>query len=208
MNHAMRPHQKLTASSVVDVDKRTWLPCHVWGEQACFFRPVEEAYRQLNYSCLHRRGLLRARCDDLFQEIFVQGRVTTANDQLQRQLAPWIFTLAANRVRSSSRSNLVPLNAMPEYGVGPSTSKDEWFERYATVQWLERAIAPLPRVQASVQAEVLGLVITIDRICLRDSADILNSPLITIKALLHRARQNLSEALLRVATRRMPGTPE
>lgn len=205
MKHAMQPNQKLTVSSVVDVEQRSWLPRHVRGDQARLSKRVEEAYRRSNYRFLYCRKRPCARCDDLFQEAFLRSRMAALRYQPQRQLVPWIYTLAANTGCNSSRSNLVTRGAMPEHDAGLNNCTHDWPERHAIVQRHERAFAPLPRARAEVR-----ILATIpDGTRQSDIADILKLPLNTIRTHLHRVCQKkLSETLLRRETRRMPGNRE
>ena len=207
MKHAMQPNQKLTVSSVVDVEPRSWFLRQVREDQACLSKRVEEAYRRPNYRFLFRRKPPRARCDDLFEEIFLQGRAAASRyqPQPQWQLGPWIFTIAANTVSNFTRANLVPLGDMPKHDVESNARTVEWLERHAIAQWLEQAIAPLARVQAEVRI----LATPIDGTRQSDIANILKMRLYIVKPRLHRARQKkLFNALLRRETRRLTGTHE
>ena len=103
MKHAMQRDQTPSTSNVVDLEERTWLPRYVRGEQVCFSKFVE-AYRRPIYSYLVRRGLQRASCDDLFQEIFMKVHVAAASYLPQLPQAPWLFTIAVNTVVAETKA--------------------------------------------------------------------------------------------------------
>lgn len=180
---------------VVNMDERAWLPRHCRGDVAAF-PTMLNAYRRPVYSYLARAGVADADRDDLFQTIFLKIHTGAASYQPSLPLAPWIFTIVANTVRNHIRDRRIPrqnvsLDDMQEL-TDPTPGPDRNVEARETVTWLTGALQDLPYDQQ----EVL-LLATVAGLPLQEIADVLETPLSTIKTRLRRARLALAKGLAR-----------
>lgn len=177
--------------AVVNLDERNWLPRHCRGD-ARAFGELMSAYQAPVYGYLVRCGVPSATRDDLFQEIFVKIHLAAASYQPSRPLRPWLFTIAANRVRNHFRDEgrraaaRAPDEDLPCPDHGPRALA----EIQETVAWLEDALPALPFAQREVL--LLG---SVGGLRLQEIATVLDMPLNTVKTLTRRARMGLAKAL-------------
>ncbi len=183
-----KPHED---ESILDLEERTWLPRYCRGEETCFSK-LMNAFRKPIYTYLVRKGLDRATCDDLFQEIFAKVHAAAAAYEPSRALKPWVFAIAVNTVKNHFRSHCgrcEPLDTALVEGASPTPERI--VDQHETLSWLERAITELP----AMQGEVLTLA-TIEGLRQQDVAEILQIPLNTVKTHLRRARQTLVRQMI------------
>jgi RNA polymerase sigma-70 factor (ECF subfamily) len=152
------------------------------------------------YGYLSRSGVAPADRDDLFQEIFLRahGALGTAP---AGAIAPWLFTIVVNAVRSHFRKTrvraIVRLDAAPgDDVVAAEPGPDHALEARRTAAWLDGQIARLPLEQR----EAL-LLCAIEGMEIADAAEALGAPAETIKTRLRRARLALAEARAKQAMR-------
>ena len=88
--------------TVVDLEERAWLPRHCRGDRNAF-EALLAAYRRPIYNYLVRTGVAAADRDDIFQNIFLKVHRAAQSYQSSRPLRPWLFTIAANTVRTHFR---------------------------------------------------------------------------------------------------------
>lgn len=187
---------------VVDMEERTWLPRHCRGDRDAF-QALLTAYRRPIYTYLVSTGVAAADRDDIFQSIFLKVHRAARTYQPSRPLRPWLFTIAANTVRTHfrDRRGAGPLSTddLSDEPVDPNPGPERIVAGRETVAWLEGAIAALPPAQRHVL--VLVSVVGLRQ---RDVAEALELPLNTVKTHLRRARLGLAEAM---ASREAPGEP-
>ena len=187
---------------VVELEERTWLARHCRGDRDAF-QALLAAYRRPIYSYLVRTGIAEADRDDIFQNIFLKVHRAARTYQPSRPLRPWLFTIAANTVRTHfrDRRGAGPLSTagVSDEPVDPNPGPERIVAGRETVAWLEGAIAALPPAQRQVL--VLVSVVGLRQ---RDVAEALALPLNTVKTHLRRARLGLAEAM---AGREAPDEP-
>lgn len=161
------------------------------------FRELVERYRAPAYSYLIRCGVAEEDRDDLFQEIFLKVHRAARRYDPRRPLHPWIFTIIANTVRHHLRRRRVRqlVFASPGPAQDPADASPDG-ERTAaarqTAAWLEEEIRELPLAQR--EALILACV---ESLPLRQVAEVLGTPLNTVKTHLRRARLRLTRSLER-----------
>jgi RNA polymerase sigma-70 factor (ECF subfamily) len=173
-------------------DDGRWLRLHAAGDAGAFARLLE-AFRAPVYGFLVRSGVGADNRDDLFQEVFLKVHAAADRYDPARPLAPWIFTIAANIVRSHfRRRDARPGLVLDDGGALPSGEPDP--ERAAsarqTVEWLEVALTELPRAQREVI-----LLAAVQGLAQDEVARALGMPVNTVKTHLRRARLALARKL-------------
>jgi len=178
---------------VVDLEERGLLARHCRGDSSAF-AALLEAYRRPVYSYLVRAGVAMADRDDLFQSVFLKIHTAAAHYDPTRALAPWLFTIVANTVRSHIRDRPIPFKPATMDTLAdppdPAPGPERIVQDRETIAWLQQALAALP----AVQREVL-LLITVAGLPQHAVATSLNLPLNTIKTHLRRTRLALAASL-------------
>ncbi len=191
MTHNNNPVIDLAKRSET-MERRSWLSRHCRGDRTAFPK-LMQWLRQPVYTYLIRCGISTDSRDDVFQEIFLKIHAAAASYQSDKPLKPWVFTIAANTVRNHFRTEknrrVVPLQHQLETCPDPAPGAERHAAASEAANWLEQAIYHLPLAQR----EVLVLT-TIQGLQLKQVADILNTPLNTIKTHLRRARLALLKA--------------
>ncbi len=168
---------------------------HRDGDREAFAELVAR-YRAPVYSYQYRCGVDAAARDDLFQEIFIKVHRAAASFRPDQPLKPWIFTIAANTVRSHFRGvrvrDIVAVEAEPDRGVDPGPDAQHLSEARETAVWLERMIQNLPLAQR----EAISLC-CLEEMPQEQAAAALGLPVNTVKTHLRRARLTLAQALAR-----------
>jgi RNA polymerase sigma-70 factor (ECF subfamily) len=178
---------------VVDLEERSWLARHCRGDTGAF-ADLLAAYRRPVYSYLVRTGVAAADRDDLFQNIFLKIHTAAAHYDPTRALAPWLFTVVANTVRSHFRDRPIPFkqaatDTLPDLA-DPRPGPERIAQDRETNAWLDQALAALP----AVQREVL-LLTAVAGLPQRAVATSLDLPLNTVKTHLRRTRLALAASL-------------
>lgn len=182
---------KNTTSSHCD-ETRNLLVRHRNGDRYAFSELLE-LYQAQVYSFLIRLGVDAGSRDDIFQEIFLKLHKTAHLYQSDRALEPWLFTIAANTARSYLRKQRIDEFVGVENRVSQhELTGQNLAEAKETALWLEQAILKLP----FSQREVLVLS-CVKNLCQKDIAEIVETPICTVKTNLRRARQALAKALAR-----------
>lgn len=183
------------APEVVDLEERTWLVRHCRGDSSAFPALIA-AYRRPVYSYLVRTGVADADRDDVFQTIFLNCHAAAASYDSSRPLAPWLFTVVANAVRSHFRARPTHLAVVaadpPADAPDPDPGPERIAEGRESVARLEAALDSLPPAQRQVL-----LLVTIAGLRQQDVAACLKLPLNTVKTHLRRARLTLAAGLAR-----------
>jgi RNA polymerase sigma-70 factor (ECF subfamily) len=158
------------------------------------FEELVQRFRAPLFSYLVRCGVEPASRDDLFQEIFIKIHNASARYRAEQPLPPWIFTIAANTVRSHFRKRRVQGLVFPERRSNDpkseSASAQESLEAQETAVWIDAALAHLPRKQR----EVFSLC-GVQGLPQQQVSEILGMPLNTVKTQLRRARIELARGL-------------
>jgi RNA polymerase sigma-70 factor (ECF subfamily) len=179
----------------VELEERRLLPRHCRGDAEAFGELLA-AYRAPVYGYLVRSGVENAVRDDLFQEVFMKVHAAAPNYQPSRPLAPWIFTIVANTVRSHFRKHKVrgqvwSKDPAPEVA-GREPDPEELATAGETAAWLTRAIEELPLPQREVV-----LLCCVEGMSGLETATALGIPANTVKTHLRRARLALARDLAR-----------
>lgn len=166
---------------------------HVNGDPAAFPEFLER-FRKPVYTYLVRCGVGPATRDDLFQDIFLKIHASAGSYSPERPVGPWVFTIAANTVRSHFRKLRVRKIVFRDTdNEAESENPDglEIAEANETAKWLETEIAKLPLGQR--EAIALCSRGTMDR---KAAAETLGIPPNTLKTNLRRAKTALAKALM------------
>lgn len=179
------------------VDAGGILRRHLEGDPQAFGELVAE-YRAPVYGYLVRCGIGSEDRDDLFQDIFVKVHRAAASYQPSRPLHPWLFTIVANTVRSHLRRAKVRRlvfrstdDTTPEPMDGGADG-ERWTSARQRLSQLE---GELPGLSA-IQRQVL-LLAGVEKLPLKDVAEVLEMPVNTVKTHLRRARLKLAQGLAR-----------
>jgi RNA polymerase sigma-70 factor (ECF subfamily) len=150
---------------------------------ACYRRPI--------YGYLVRCGVAEEARDDLFQEIFTRIHRAAGTYRAERPVKPWVFTIAANVVRSHFRRahGAASLGADAAQSAA-APDAHALVEARETAAWLEHAIAALPVAQRQVV-----VLCCVERLAQEDVAAALALPVNTVKTHLRRGRMALARAL-------------
>lgn len=158
------------------------------------FEDLVQRFRAPVFSYLVRCGVEAAGRDDLFQEIFIKIHNASARYRAEQPLPPWIFTIAANTVRSHFRKRRVQGLIFPERhfrrAESEGASAQESLEARETADWIDAALVRLPKKQR----EVLALC-GVQGLPQQQVSEILGMPLNTVKTHLRRARIALARGL-------------
>jgi len=175
--------------------ERQLLVSHRDGDPDAFEEFVQR-FRAPIFSYLVRSGVELAQRDDLFQEIFIKIHNASGRYRVEQPLPPWIFTIAANTVRSHFRKRRVQGLVFPgrELGdcSGEAASAHDSLEAQETAAWIDGALSRLPRKQREVFA-LCG----VQGLPQQQVSEILGMPLNTVKTQLRRARIELARGLAR-----------
>jgi len=141
-----------------------------------------------------RCGIQPAVADDLFQEVFFNVHRAAASYRPSQPLKPWLFTIAANAVRSHFRKRSV-LTRVFSFGQTPESPAHEPSLQVASegnelARFLDEHIAALPLKQREVV-----VLCCIEQLSLEETASALVMPLETVKTNLKRGRAALAKAL-------------
>jgi RNA polymerase sigma-70 factor (ECF subfamily) len=167
---------------------------HSQGNSEAFDQLVA-AFRQPVFGYLHRCGLPNAVCQDLWQETFMRLHQSSHAYQPTHPLKVWVFTLAANVVRSYYRRQAAQRRVIADAPAEPATSEPtglQLVEAREADSWLSDSVAKLPLLQREVL--VLSCRQDLDQ---QTIAEILNIPVNSVKTNLRRARLALAKELSR-----------
>jgi RNA polymerase sigma-70 factor (ECF subfamily) len=193
MSPKMEENHGRTGARVIPLEGRAFLERHRAGDPTAFPALVA-TFRSSIYGYLTRCGVALSERDDLFQEVFLRVHRAASEASPTGPVAPWVFAIAVNIVRTHFRRTkvraIVQLDGAPDADVATlAPGPDHELEARRTVAWLEARIACLPLEQR----EALVLC-AIEGMELRDAADALGVPVDTVKTRLRRARIALAEA--------------
>src|SRR5262249_48837192 len=131
-----------------------------------------------------------------FQEIFATVHRAAATYQADRPIRPWLFTIAANLVRSHYRAARSRDAVLRADGAAPDRHPApdgyQLTEARETAAWMEATIAALPEAQRQVV-----VLCCIEQLSHSEVATILAMPVNTVKTHLRRARSALAQRLAR-----------
>jgi len=190
----------MSREKINNTEERNWLAQHLAGDKQAFAQ-LMQAYRKPVYSYLVRSGLDKSSRDDLFQDIFFKIHKSASQYNSSNPLSPWIFTIAINTLRNHIRDNNKQHNHLSLFTeektelqlvgqlIDQSPLPDKQAQSNHLIQWLQTEIRNLPKAQC----EALNLSV-IEGMKLTEVADILKTPLSTIKTHIRRARQSLIQS--------------
>ena len=178
------------------------------GDRGAFTALIKR-YQQELFAFLFRFLGSRAAAEDVFQDTFLQIHLRADRFETDRQLKPWLFTIAANKARDYLRRNKrhanVSLDAPAPGSSGSGGSggsgttfvdlmqaqtvqPDESLSDQEKREMVRQVIENLPEHQRQVL--VLAY---FHRLAYKDMADSLDVPLGTIKSRLHAAVANFAK---------------
>lgn len=198
------PSGPSVTSTPASISERVLLERHRRGDPDAFAAFVA-AFRAPVYGYLTRCGVAAADRDDLFQEVFLRVHRAAGPDGTSElptgAVAPWLFTIAVNLVRSHFRKATVRKGTTLDGDAGAATADggvlpDRALEERRKLAWLEAEMAKLPLEQR--EALVLG---TVEGLELAEIAAVLDVPAETVKTRIRRARLALAEARARADVR-------
>ncbi len=172
------------------------------------FTALLKRYRQELFAFLYRFLGSKAAAEDVFQETFLQIHLRAERFETDRQLKPWLFTIAANKARDylrrNKRHNNVSLDAPTPGSPGSGGSgsgatfvdlmqaqtvqPDESLSDQEKRDRVRQVIDNLPQHQR----EVLVLAY-FHQLAYKDMAEALDVPLGTVKSRLHAAVANFAK---------------
>ncbi len=198
------PEQDGGGARVIAISERVLLERHRRGEPDAFAALVA-AFRAPVFGYLTRCGVAAADRDDLFQEVFLRVHRAAGpggtSELPTGPVAPWLFTIAVNLVRSHFRKasvrKIMTLDTEAgETSASAGESPERSLETREKMAWLEQAIARLPLEQR--EALVLS---SVEGLELAEVALALEVPAETVKTRIRRARLALAEARTRASVR-------
>jgi len=184
------------SAQVVSLSERQLLPRYVRGDFAAF-ESVVALYRAPIFGYLVRCGVPPATRDDLFQDIFIRIHTSAATYRPELPLKSWIFTIAANVVRTYFRRLKAQQDTPLENTVEPADDQPDgqrWLEAREAATWLDQQLGLLPLPQR----EVITLS-CMEQMSHEDIARTLDMPVNTVKTHLRRGRLTLAQAQARAA---------
>jgi RNA polymerase sigma-70 factor (ECF subfamily) len=189
---------------VIAISDRVLLERHRRGDPSAFPALVA-AFRAPVFGYLTRCGVPAADRDDLFQEVFLRvhraAGPSSSGELPVGSVAPWLFTIAVNLVRSHFRKVTVRKGTTLDADAGLETPNaerpaDRAMEQREQLAWVEEAMTRLPLEQR--EALVLS---AIEGMELAEIAVALDAPVDTVKTRIRRARLALAEARTRMNVR-------
>lgn len=165
---------------------------HLAGDAAAF-PEVVGAFRNRVYGYLVRCRVEPGARDDLFQEIFIVVHQKASTFDPSQQLAPWIFAIAANKVRDHFRRTRRsrPREAdLEDLDIDSGHDTHGEVEALETAEHLEKAVGKLPLTLR--EALILCCIERMDQM---EAARALDVPLATLKTRLRRARLAIAKSL-------------
>lgn len=160
------------------------------GDHGAFETIVERYRRQLVNYLTHMTGN-RERAEDYAQEAFVRLYEVSGRYEERGKLAPYLFRIATNLVRSDARRSLrwrTLLPMMPSNGNGAAPSRALLEDELRAKVGAAIAALPLPFRAPLVLREM-------EEWSYQEIASALSCDEGTIKSRIHRARQRLKEQL-------------
>jgi len=176
-------------------DERLLLSRHLKGDREAFPELVAR-FGSLIYTVVGRYGLSAEERDDVFQEVFVRVHRAAPGYQADRELKPWLLTIAVNTARSylsRSRGREVSDRGQASLRlVSDQPTSQQLVEASRTLTWLVTRLDELP----VAQREVL-LLCCVHHLEMQQAADVLGIPLGTVKTHLRKGRLALAADLER-----------
>jgi len=176
-------------------DERLLLSRHLQGDREAFPELIAR-FGSLIYTVVGRYGLSAEERDDVFQEVFVRVHRAAPSYQEDRDLTPWLLTIAVNTARSYlSRSRGRELSDQGQAAlrlVSDEPTSQQLVEASRTLTWLVERLDALP----VAQREVL-LLCCVHHLEMQQAAEVLGIPLGTVKTYLRKGRLALAADLER-----------
>jgi RNA polymerase sigma-70 factor (ECF subfamily) len=189
------------AQDVIDLQERQWLPRFCAGDNEGFQQLVK-AYQTPLYNYLIRHQVGEAHREDLLQDIFIRIHQGAAQYQPDKPLRPWIYTIAANTMRNFFRDSAKHQHVIYDE-LSSACDYPNQFEQLSDQEhqrWLASQLHRLPLTQK----EAL-ILLTTEGFSLKETAEIMDCPVNTVKTLAHRARQSLMQQFAN--THSLPKSP-
>jgi len=181
--------KQTTTQDVIDLQERQWLPRFCAGDIDSFHHLVK-AYQTPLYHYLIRHQVGETHRDDLLQDIFIRIHQGASQYQPDKPLRPWIYTIAANTMRNFFRDSAKHQHETfdEQSSACDYPNQFEQLSDQEHQQWLASQLHRLPLTQK----EAL-ILLTTEGFSLKETAEIMNCPVNTVKTLAHRARQSLMQ---------------
>ena len=200
-----------TSENISELKDTELLERHLGGDQQAF-ATLMERYRVELFNFLARFIGDATLADDVFQETFLQLHLSAATFDLERNLKPWLFTIAANKARDALRTrgrrHAVPLDAAIAGSENGRTSygdlipanipqPDESMLNLETRQAVETIVKEMPE-----NLRTILLLNYFHEFSYKDIADMLDVPLGTVKSRLHAAVRHFAKRWKAAAERK------
>ena len=198
--------RKKPDSAISDVDL---VQRHLAGDSQAFAALVNRYRREL-FNFLARFTGNMETAEDVFQEAFLQLHISAALFDQTKPLKPWLFTIAANKardaMRSQSRRRAVSLDAtvyagsegtsyadlMPSNVPGPQ----EFILNLDTRLAVQNIVSEMPD-----DLRIVLLLCYFHEMPYKEIAEVLNTPLGTVKSRIHAAVKLFAQKWQAAATR-------
>ena len=146
------------------------------------------------------------RAEDLAQETFLRVFKNASRYEVKASFKTWLYTIATNltrnEIRNRARRNTYFLEDLVDenedvyhsvYMIDESLQPDLLLERKERQQIVKKAIKMLPENQC-----IALTLVTYQELSYEEIAEILNCSLGAVKSLIHRARQNIKDILIKL----------
>ena len=159
------------------------------------FRDLIDRYKNVVFGVISQVISDRSRVDDLAQEVFLKVHRGLPSFRADAKLSTWIYRIVRNVcsesfARERANSSLDELNEDGQPRYEPAVF-DRAFSDLERRDFLEKAIARLPVDQRFlISAHYFG------GVPYQELSEIVDAPMGTVKAQLHRARQRLREIMM------------
>ena len=164
------------------------------GGDPVAFGELVTRYQHSLFGFLGRMGLEPAVCEELAQETFLRAWVNRASyDAGKAAVSTWLFTIARNLALSHLSKKTVPVaeETEIEHRADPSADPSSQFEQHESIGRLRRALNTL----SSDDRDVIATCYTPE---IENTSDVLGCSPGALRTRLSRARQRLSEALVKL----------
>lgn len=146
------------------------------------------------------------RAEDLAQETFLRVFKHASRYEVKASFKSWLYTIATNltrnEIRNRARRNTYFLEDLVDenedvyhsvYMIDETLQPDLLLERKERQQIVKKAMKMLPENQCTALT-----LVTYQELSYEEIADILNCSLGAVKSLIHRARQNIKDILIKL----------
>jgi len=161
------------------------------------FRQLFEQYQHLVFNICFRMTGKREDAEDITQDVFIKIFHGIGNFRGEAKLSSWIYRLTVNtclkKVRRKKLESWISLDFLFPDSEEPTREilPDQQIENSETETLVQRAIQQLP-----AQQKTALILQRYENLSIEEIARVLEISLSAVDALLHRARENLTQKLL------------